>query len=548
MRDLIHLFNLQFKILKNTFKFGTKTERIRTFFLLFTGIVFSIGSYMVSYQVVIYISTLPVIGSVFTLRILALAFLTSFIMLIFSSLTTAFSTMYDNEDIQFLFSLPINDFNIFSFKYILTSFYSSWMVVVIIIPLILSFAIIKNFTFFKFIILFAAVISLIFISTSLGVILSCFFSYLFPSKKIKNIVLVFLIIFSAILYSVFRISKPEELLSPDRFSELVEYLNFMEKPVAKWLPSWWVTEVFKGLFTNNNSIVILNLIKIFSLLIVLFFIILTIGKKIFYNSLFYKRQKKLIKQVSVCKSHTQFYKIKPLFITIFQKELRMLFREPMQWVQLVIVVALTIIYLFNISRLPIDFEYVRISISFFNLGGVMFILTAIVLRFVFVQPTLEYKTFWLLKAAPLNILKVFLIKLLIYLPIVLIPGVLIVSISNIILSVNATIFVFGIIVSVISSFVLTISGYSLGVLFPKKDYKDIAQIETSFGGLMFLILSLCYIVFLLSSVAEPIKRYVLGQRIYKFEIFFYTILFLAINFIYAFGSSYYALKKFLKEY
>lgn len=548
MRDLIRLFNLQFKIMKNTFKFSTKIERVRTFFLLFIGIVFSIGSYMISYQVVAYISTLPVIGSVFTLRVLALAFLTSFIILIFSSLTTAFSTMYDSEDIQFLFSLPLSDFSVFTFKYILTSFYSSWMVIVIMIPLVLSFAIIKNFTFFKSIILFITVISLIFISTSFGVILSCFLSYLFPTKKIKNIVLVFLIIFSAILYSVFRISKPEELLSPDRFSELVEYLNFMEKPIAKWLPSWWVIEVFKGLFTNNISIVFLNMIKIFLLLIVLIFFILTMGKKVFYISLFHKRQKKPTNRISIWKNRKQFYKIKPFFITIFQKELKMLLREPIQWVQLVIVVALTIIYLFNISRLPINLEYIRISVSFFNLGGVMFILTAIVLRFVFVQPSLEYKTFWLLKSAPVDILKVFLTKLLIYLPIVLIPGVLIVSISNIILSVNATVFVFGIIVSGISSFVLTISGYSFGILFPKKDYKDIAQIETSFGGLMFVVLSLCYIVLLLSSVAEPVKRYLLGQKIYKFEIFFYMILFLTINFVYALSSGYYAFKKFLKEY
>ncbi len=544
---MFELIKLQFKILKNSFKFGTKTEKIRTFFLLATAVIFSIGSYIISYQIVVYISTLPVIGSLFTLRILALAFLSSFLMLIFSSLIVTFSTMYDNEDIQFLFSLPISHFNIFLFKYILTSFYSSWMIIVVIAPLILAFAIVKNISFFGFIILAIATIILVLISTSLGVILSSFLSYLFPSKKIKNAVLVFLIISTTILYSAFRISKPEKFLSPERFNELVEYLNFIEKPVGRWLPSWWATEIFKGLFMNNNSIVLINMFKLLLLFCIILSFILVIGKKIFYLSLFYKRTKNYIQSSSNTKREPS-YNISPIAIAIFKKEIKTLFREPIQWVQLVVVVALSIIYLFNISRLPIDFEYVRISISFFNLGGVMFILTAIALRFIFVQPSLEYRTFWLIKSSPIDISKFFLIKVLIYLPVILIPAVIMISISNVILSVNSTIFIFGVVVAIISSFVLTIASYSLGILFPKKDYKDIAQIETSFGGLMFIILSLCYIILLLSSVAEPIKRYVLNQRIHRFEIIFYALLFSIINFIYAFGTGYYAFKKFLKEY
>jgi hypothetical protein len=100
----------------------------------------------------------------------------------------------------------------------------------------------------------------------------------------------------------------------------------------------------------------------------------------------------------------------------------------------------------------------------------------------------------------------------------------------------------------LSCIVLTISGYSLGILFPKKEYKDIAQIETSFGGLLFLVLSLCYIVLLLSSLAGPVKKYVLTHTFGKIEFWYHILLFLIINFIYAFTTGYYALKKFIKEY
>jgi hypothetical protein len=121
-------------------------------------------------------------------------------------------------------------------------------------------------------------------------------------------------------------------------------------------------------------------------------------------------------------------------------------------------------------------------------------------------------------------------------------------VSNIILNVEREIFIMSLLVVLISSFVLTVAGYSFGILFPKKEYQDIPQIETSFGGLIFIILSLCYIVLSLSSLANITKKYILSQHILKEELILSILLFLSINFIYGFSPFYYAMKKFLKEY
>lgn len=546
MAGLYQLLKLKSKIILNSVKFASKTERVRICLLSITGLVFFLSSYIISYQVVIYISTLPVIGSLFTIRILALAFLSSFIMLIFSSLMVTFSTMYDSEDLQFLVSLPVNRKDIFVYKFLLTFFHSCWMIVIVLIPFVTAFVVVKSFKLVEYIILMTGIVNKMLIAVCIGVLIAVFLSYFFPSKKIKNIVLVVLILTGATFYSLLRISQPEKLLSPDRFQEFFQYLDFMSKPVAQWLPSWWVSEIFRGFMVKDLQIVVVNVLKLLFIAFLFVVVLLLFVEKIFYTSLV-RSGNKIVKKCGTEKNIEKIY-IQPLNKIIAKKEIKQLLREPVQWVQLVVVVALSIIYLFNISKLPIEFKYLRITVAFLNLGGVMFILTAIVLRFVFVQPSLEYKMFWLIKSLPIRLEKFFLTKFFVYLPIVLIPGLTMTGISNLVIKVDTMFSVIGMVIITISSVVIIIAGYSLGILFPKKDYRDIAEIETSFGGLIFIILSVCYIVLTLSSIAEPVRRYVLGRPLYISEIIFYISLYLTINFIYAFTCGYYAVKKFVERY
>lgn len=543
MKDFFKLVKLNFKIFINNIKFADKTEKIRGLFLSFISLLFFLGVYIISYQVVVYISTLPVIGSLFIVRILALAFISSFIMVIFSSLTVSLSTMYDAKDLEFLISSPVNFGSIYLIKFFSVVVRSSWMIMVVLIPFSMAFAYVKNFSFYQYIFLFLSIFMKIFISVCIGCFVSIGLSYFFPYKRLKNIVLIIIILFTAFLYSLFRVSQPERLLSPDKFSELLEYLDFLSKPVGKNLPSWWVSEIFRGFMVNNFKIVYINLLKLFILSFIIFIIFYILGQKMYFKGIFNN---------FVDKQKNKFFNkdilVKPRLNSLMSKEFKLFFREPVQWVQLVVVISLIVIYTFSIAKIPVEVKYLRVTIAFFNLGSIIFILTALVLRFVFIQPSIEYKNFWLIKSLPIALSEFFIIKLFIYLPLVIIPTLIMCVLSNYILKIEKILFVLSLLITLISSVIITIAGYSLGILFPKKEYKDIVQIETSFGGLIFIILSLCYIVLILSSLAGLTKKYVLSQPLLMKEIIFSLVLFLSINFVYGFAPLYYAIKKFLKEY
>lgn len=547
MNDFFSLLRLNIKTIINSFKFATKIEKIRSILLSIVGLVFFVSSYIISYQVIIYVSTLPVIGTLFVIRLVALGFLVSFLMLIFSSLIVPFSTMFEAGDIEFLFSLPIRYDSVFFNKLILTIIRASWMILVVLLPFVMAFAVVKNFSLWKYVILVVSILLKVFISTGIGIALAILLSYVFPSKKLKNIVLVILIVAFSIIYSLFRFSQPEKMLSPEHFEELFSYLDFLSKPVAKGLPSWWVAEIFSGLMLNKNSLVVFNFIKLLGCIVLIFLLFFFFLKKIFYNC-FFLSCGEIEKKDFVINKEKKLPRLRTIFSVIVTKETRILFREPIQWVQFVIVAALSLVYIFNLSKLPLEFKHVKITVAFFNLGGVMFILTAIVLRFIFVQPSLEYRTFWLIKSLPISLEKIFAIKFLVYFPFVLIPGLVLVILSNLVIGVEKVLIFFSIIVILSACVVLPLAGYSLGILFPKTDYKDIAQIETSFGGLMFIVLSLCYVVLSLASVAEPVRKYMLGIQISNMEILIHSVIFFMINFVYAFTPLYYSKRKFIEEY
>ncbi len=542
------LVSINIKIIKNSIKFSSKIEKIRGIFIITVGTIFVIGSYLISHYVVMYISTLPVIGSLFLLRITALAVLISFTMLIFSSLIISLSTIYNSKDIEFLISMPISILEIFLTKFCSTFVQSSWMLMTILLPFILAFSISKNFYFSSFCIVIISILIMFLISVCCGIIISILLSYFFPTQKLKDIAVISIILLTTAVYTALRFVQPEKLLNPDKFDELVEYLDFMSKPVARGLPSWWVAEIIRGIMVTQPDIVVKNFVMLFILAVVLFLTVIFLAKNLYYSGIFSnKTSKKKTSRVKNFKAAILNIE-KNLSFALIKKDIKLFIREPIQWTQVVIVVALIIVYIFSITKLPVEVMYVRTTIAFFNLGSVMFIITALVLRFVFVQPSLEYKTFWILKSAPIELYKIFFSKIKIFLPLVLFVGWVMTTLSNYVLGVSRIIYIFSFFVITISSIVITVAGYSIGILFPKPNYQNIGQIETSFGGLMFVILSLCYIVLTITSFAYPVRQYVLGISVPTSVKIFHLTDFLLINLLYFTSTVYYGYKKFLTDF
>jgi len=244
---MLYLLKIKLLGIKNHIKYLSFSGQLKIVFGIFIGLLFLWILYLIFYRVLSYIQSLPMIGSVLMLKFLAISFLTTFIMVLFSSVIVSFSTVYFSRDLFMLFSFPISTQKLFISKTIDVMLQSSWMMVLTMIPFLIAFAQVKNVNIDFFIGVIFLIIPFLFISTVIGVIISLLILYLFPSSKVRDIILVLTIIIGSIGYVLLRFLEPEKLANPDVFFDTMEYLAYLNAPVAKILPSWWITDALNSI-------------------------------------------------------------------------------------------------------------------------------------------------------------------------------------------------------------------------------------------------------------------------------------------------------------
>jgi ABC-2 type transport system permease protein len=173
--------------------------------------------------------------------------------------------------------------------------------------------------------------------------------------------------------------------------------------------------------------------------------------------------------------------------------------------------ALIVIYIYNFSVLPLDKTpiktiYLQNIFSFLNIGLVASVLSAISARFVFPAVSMEGEAFWIVLAAPVKIKNFLWIKFfLYYIPLVILAEILIVA-SNYLLNVSS----FMMILSVITTFVLVpaIVALATGIGAIHADFKseNPTNTVTSFGGLLFMIISFALTATVVILEAGPVYQ------------------------------------------
>ena len=185
-------------------------------------------------------------------------------------------------------------------------------------------------------------------------------------------------------------------------------------------------------------------------------------------------------------------------------------------VAMTLIMALVVIYVYNLKVLPIEKSplptiYLQNLLAFLNMGLALFVLTAVTARFAFPAVCSEREAFWIIKIAPISIRSFLWIKFSIYvLPMLLLTEGLIV-VTNTLLQVAP--FMMGL--SVITIFAMVPGIVAMGIAFgafnPDFRTENPAQAVTGFDGLLFMIFSTGFIGAVLALEAGPVYHYFMAQ-------------------------------------
>jgi ABC-2 type transport system permease protein len=203
---------------------------------------------------------------------------------------------------------------------------------------------------------------------------------------------------------------------------------------------------------------------------------------------------------------------KPSTRGLVAKEIRVFFRDTTQWSQLILLGVLVAVYVYNITVLPLytgeQVSFLLINVvSFLNLGLAGFVVAAIAARFVFPAISIEGRMMWLMRSSPIDVRTIFWSKYWVgTLPLLAVALPLIV-VTNVVLEASTFILVLTTLTMVGVTLALTSLALGIGALYPNYETENVAEIPTSFGGLLFMMAAVIYLGGVVILEAWPVYLY-----------------------------------------
>ena len=492
---------------------GLKGRRLRLILFSSMGLAFWVGTFLIFYRILTYFQRLEGFGDVLAYKLLSMALITFFSLLIFSSILTSLSKLYLAKDLSLVHSLPVSREKIFLARWIESTIDSSWMVLIYSLPLFLSYAIVYKTGAFYYGMVGFNLLPFCLIASSVSAFVVMVIAAVLPAGRIRGVfVFLGLLMFILLLVS-FRLMRPERFVHPESFNTVVAYLKSLESSHSPLLPTTWFFDTLRAALTGSIRNAFFNSALSWSFAETMIFVITWISGAVYFKG--------LSKAQTAASKFFPFLRFKKFgygfFFNSFPsparafavKEIKTFFRDQTQWSQVFLVAALIIIYLYNFSVLPLEkssikIEYLQNLISFLNMGLAAFVLTAVAARFVFPAVSMEGDAFWIVMSSPVSIRTFLWIKFFVYfIPLLLLSELLIV-VTNILLHVTP----FMMVISVFTTFFMVpgiISmGLGLGAIYRDFRSENPAQSVTSLGGLIYMTVSIGFIGLIIMLEAGPV--------------------------------------------
>jgi len=500
--------------IKNRITFKGEGSYTKLLLLVVFGLLFWAGIFIVFYRVLHYFQGIDVFGDFLASKLLSMVFLTFFSILIFSNVITAISTFFMSEELQLIISSPFEPSDLYFSKVIETVFNSSWMVILFSLPVFFSYGIIYDQSGYYYLALPGTILPFIFICGALGGGIALTLVMVFPARRLKDVLFILTIFFIILFYVLFRMLRPERLVDPDTFFTVIDYLSSLRAPTSPLLPSQWASDVLSSLlFQRSDSEFGFNILLLWSTALALLVLLNWFFNRVYFET-WSKSQEARTLRVTRQPIFNRLFSVvlSPLprsARAIIDKDLRSFFRDTSQWSQLFILGSIVLIYLYNISVLPMEKNpmptvYLQNIISFLNLGLTGFVICAVAVRFAYPAVSLEGESFWIVKSSPLGLKGFLWSKFWVnFLFLVVLAEILIIC-SNYFLNVGGFMMLLSAVTVFFMTFGITSLSIGCGAVYPRFRVENISQIPTGFGGLVYMILSVVFIALIVIIEARPV--------------------------------------------
>ncbi|HVO95924.1 MAG TPA: hypothetical protein VMT22_23920 [Terriglobales bacterium] len=498
---------------KNSFCRGGSSWT-RRIFLAVLAISFWLGTYLIIRRVLRYFETVYELGPGLAYQLLLIILLTFLSMLLFSNLVASLSTYFLARDLDLIQSAPVSPKAFFYARLFNTTLNSSWMVLFFSVPIFAAYEAVFGGGL-KLYVWVAAILPLfLIIPASLGAMVTHLLVYCLPARRIRDILFFIGLFAFLIMYFLFRFSQPERLVQPESFGNFMQFLTAMETPSSPFLPSSWLAEILgTTLFKRDNeSGFYFALLASYALFLPL--AASWVSSAVYLDGWSKAQESRQGRRKLDWLERALDWITRPfpeLTGAIMLKDIKTFLRDTTQWSQLFLLLALIVVYLYNFKVLPLDRSpmpagTIRTIVSFANLALAGFVLSAIAIRFAFPAISLEGKAFWLLQTAPISLRALLWSKFWLNFVPLLVLGELLVFLSNLLLRVPPWMMFLSLATVLLMTAGIAAIGVGVGAMYPKFHFDNAAEIPTSFGGAVCMMVSIAFIGVMVMIEAWPIYQ------------------------------------------
>ncbi len=481
---------------------------LRTIGITIFSLAICLVFYKIGVRVITYFHSQSELGIILSLKIFQMAWITMFAMLVFSCMVSAVSTLFLSQDNEIVFASPVNTADLFYMRYITTSIYTSWMMVIFTIPIFASYGTVFNAGPLYWPLMLGSILTTAAIATAFGMGLTVILVNLFPARRTKDIILYLSLCFGVFIYLMFRLMRPEDLVNPDKYGQFVDYLSALATPAAPYIPAAWAANLLSYyLLEREIDLLVAALLCITPL--TLFFLGEMAMERWFFSG-FSKSQESF-------GGYRKFFSRSPYkrssLLWIFRKEAKIFLRDSAEWSQLFMIGALVVVYLYNFKVLPVERslfeeEYVTNLIAFLNIGLTGFVVASLAARFVYPSIGAEGGSFYIIMSSPLSTTRYLFYKYLFYLFPFTALSLVLLMVSNRLLNIEGPMWWISVIAGLLITWTVLAMALGFGSIYADFKAENRAAALGGIGAILFLFTAIAFEMFIVFLGGAPVYRVV----------------------------------------
>jgi ABC-2 type transport system permease protein len=439
-------------------------------------------------------------------------FLTFLSFVAFSAIVTSLSTFFLSEDLRLLLPAPVPRERLFHSRLARTVLQSSWMVAAFVLPVLLAVGLARCAPASYYVVALATVVPFVLVPSALGAVVTLGLVSVFPARRARDVLMLMGLLFAVAIVVLLRFIRPEQLLSVQSIPDVTAFFATLQSPVTPFLPSFWAGEsLFAAL---RGSVDALHLGALWT----------SAGASVVVARLAYDRhyftawskaqeaRKARFTRLRGLDRLVRLVPVPPARRALLVKDVKVFLRDTAQWSQLLLLVALALVYVYNfrvldLDRVPYMSRVIKNAYAFVNLAMAAFVMSAVAVRFVFPAVSAEGHAFWIVRKAPVRASEFLWSKFWTgFIPILALAEAITVA-SNHFLGVDPFLRVLAPVAIAFMTVALVGLACGMGAEHPRFSAENLTQVAGSYGGVSFMVLAVLFILVTVGLLAWPSSVY-----------------------------------------